>query len=122
MIVFKQEKILYHRNMYALPKKVNRTEAELDMRVARRVAQVHTQKNWALEVKMEGKKPSPHQRAALKQVENGTFLYKLPDKGQRNPFDIIHLGDADAIVCTIKKNKRDVSCVVNGYYEFGIRI
>jgi hypothetical protein len=108
--------------MYDLPKKNKRVEADLDTRVAERVQAIHPHKNWALEVKLEGNKPLPHQRAALKQVENGKFLYKIPDMGKRNPFDFVCLGDADAIVCTIAKNKRDVRCVVNGTYEFNTRI
>lgn len=108
--------------MYELPKKIKRIEADLDTKVAERVSAIHPHKNWALEVKLEGNKPSPHQVAALKQVENGKFLYKIPDMGKRNPFDFVRLGDADAIVCTIQKNKRDVTCVVNGNYEFKIRI
>ncbi len=105
-----------------LPKKVNRTEADLDMRVAMRLARVHPCKNWALEVKVQGGRMKQHQPVALKQVEDGVFIYKIPDMGRRNPFDFVHLGDADAIVCTIQKNKRDVVCVVNRVQTFTIRI
>jgi reverse gyrase len=111
--------------MLALPKKNKRIEADLDTKVAERVRVVHPHKNWALEVKIEGRersKSSIHQNKALKQVENGKFLYKIPDMGKRNPFDFVCLGDADAILCTIAKNKRDVCCIVNGHYEFNIRI
>lgn len=108
--------------MYALPKKNIRTEADLDTKVAKRLKAVHPHKNWALEVKLVGNKPLPHQKVALKQVENGTFLYKIPDQGKRNPFDFVCLGDADAIVCTIQKNKRDVVCSVNDAYTFNMRI
>lgn len=108
--------------MIPLPKKAKRTEADLDRKVAERVAKKHPHPNWALEVKMAGNKPSRHQEAALKQVEDGKFLYKIPDQGARNPFDFVKLGDADAIVCTIQKNKRDVVCVVNGLFDFNVRI
>ena len=108
--------------MYALPKKVKRTEADLDSKVAERLSSVYAHPNWALEVKLWNNKPVPHQVAALKQVEDGKFMYKIPDQGKRNPFDYIRLGDADAIVCTIQKNKRDVICVANRHHEFSFRI
>jgi hypothetical protein len=122
MTVSKRVKTSSPANIYELPKRVKRVEADLDSKVANRVRAVHPHKNWALEVKLFGKKPKPHQEAALKQVENGKFLYKIPDMGKRNPFDFICLGDADAIVCTIQQNKRDVCCIVNGHYEFNVRI
>lgn len=105
-----------------LPKKIKTVERDLDGKVAERVRQVHPHPNWALEVKYDRGTLKPHQKIALKQVENGKFLHKLKDSGARNPFDYIHLGDADAIVCTIKKNKRDVHCRVNDVYDFNIRI
>jgi hypothetical protein len=105
-----------------LPKKVNRTEADVDMKVAKRLVAVHPCKNWALEVKIEGEKATERQVRALRQVQNGTFLFKPPDTGRRQPFDYIRLGDADAIVCTVNKNLRDVVCVVNECYELKMRI
>lgn len=72
----------------------------------------HAHRNWALEVKLVGGKLKDHQKKALKQVEDGKFIYKIPDMGQRNPFDYIYLGDADAIVCYV--DGRDVKCSVNG--------
>lgn len=118
----KPAKTLSPASTYALPRKNKRIEADLDSRVAERLREKHPHRNWALEVKIEGNKPLPHQKVALKQVENGKFLYKIPDTGRRNPFDFICLGDADAIVCTIAKNRRDVHCVVNGIYDLKIRI
>lgn len=109
-------------NIYTLPKKTKRVEADLDGKVAERVRATHPHPNWALEVKVAGNKVLPHQKIALKQVEDGKFLYKIPDTGKRNPFDYICLGDADAIVCTIQKNKKDVCCIVNGNYKFNVRI
>ena len=105
-----------------LPKKMKRTEAKLDQRVAERVAKVHPPPNFALEVKTHKGKVKDHQKKALKKVEDGKFLYKIPDMGQRNPFDYIYLGDADAIVCVIQENERDVQCIVNDIIEFNIRI
>lgn len=107
-----------------LPKKINRREAAVDAKVAERVSKVHPHPNWALEVKVAPNKLLKHQKVALKQVENGKFgPYKLPDMGNRNPFDYVKLGDADAIVCTVQENMRDVHCEVNGgAYTFNVRI
>lgn len=99
--------------MSILPKKYKRTEAKVDGKVAERLTKLHMHRNWALEVKIKGGRLLDHQKAALKQVENGKFKpYKLPDLGQRNPFDYVYLGDADAIVCWV--DGRDVRCEVNG--------
>jgi len=105
-----------------LPKKKERVEADLDMKVAKRVQAVHPHPNWALEVKLWKGKLEPHQKIALQQVEDGKFLYKIPDMGKRNPFDYVCLGDADAIVCVIQENKHDVHCTVNGHQKFNVRI
>lgn len=115
--------ILFLANTYSmeLPKKINRTEADVDHNVAKRVAAVRGG-NFALEVKIVGGRMKKHQPAALQQVEDGTFLYKIPDMGRRNPFDYVFLGDADAIVCTVQKNLRDVHCIINGHYKFNVRI
>jgi 1,4-alpha-glucan branching enzyme len=53
----------------------------------------------AVEVKMAKNKVKEHQQAALKQVKDGTFTYKLPDMGRRNPFDfVIFKGDVHAVI------------------------
>jgi len=98
--------------MYELPKKQNRAEAKVDTKVAEKLRQKHPHRNWGLEVKIKGGRLKKHQTAALKQVEDGTFLYKIPDQGARNPFDIVYLGDADAIVCVV--DGKNVTCDVNG--------
>jgi len=119
----KKAKTSCHRSTKVeLPKKKERVEADLDSKVAERVRAIHPHRNWGLEVKLWNGKLKPHQEVALKQVENGKFLYKIPDMGKRNPFDYVFLGDADAIVCVIQKNKRDVVCTVNDCYDFNIRI
>lgn len=107
--------------MYELPKKHKRTEASVDTKVAEKLRNKHPHKNFALEVKIKGGRLKKHQKAALKQVEDGTFLYKIPDQGARNPFDIVFLGDADAIVCTVDGKK--VHCQVNdGVMEYNFRL
>jgi hypothetical protein len=53
----------------------------------------------AVEVKVGKNKIKEHQQAALEQVKNGTFKYKLPDMGRRNPFDfVIFKGQVHAIL------------------------
>lgn len=102
---------------------MKRTEANLDAKVAKAVAKKHPQPNWALEVKTFKGRLKDHQKKALKKVEDGQFIHKLPDDGRRQPFDYVKLGDADALVCTIQENLRDVHCVVNGgVYDFNVRI
>lgn len=100
--------------MYALPKKIKRTEEKIDDPVAKWIF-----KNWprdfGLEVKVGKNKLLDHQKKALKKVENGKFLYKLPDSGRRNPFDYVGLKVADAIVCTA--NGKNVHCRVNETYD-----
>lgn len=81
-------------------------------------------KNWprnvALEVKVDNGSLLPHQKAALKQVLEGKFLYKIPDMGKRNPFDYVVLPDADAVYCVVVGKK--ATCTVNGNIEleFGV--
>lgn len=106
--------------MYKLPKKVKRTEASVDSKVAEKLVKLKIHPNWALEVKIKGNRLAPHQALALKQVEDGKFLYKIPDTGRRNPFDYVHLGDADAIVCTVDGKK--VACTINNIRKINFTI
>ena len=100
---------------------MNKKEADLTPKVMEKLVKKHTHRNWALEVKMKGNVLEPHQKKALKQVENGKFTYKLPDMGRINPFDAIHLGDADAIVCVI--DGKQCHCKVNGgVIEYDFRL
>lgn len=100
---------------------MNKKEAELTPKLMEKLRKKHPFPNWALEVKMVGNKLSEHQKRALRQVEDGKFMWKIPDQGMRNPFDAICLGDADAIVCFIEG--RTARCEVNGgvvTYEFRV--
>lgn len=97
-----------------LPRKNKRLEAQYDSVVADLLAKKHTHRNWAMEAKLVGSRLLPHQKVALKQVENGKFKpYKIRDAGTQNPFDFFHLGDADAIVCYIDPIKKTAKCNVN---------
>jgi hypothetical protein len=100
---------------------MNKKEADLTPKVIEKLIKKHTHRNWALEVKMKGNKLEPHQKKALKQVEDGKFSYKLPDMGRINPFDAFYLGDADAIVCVI--DGKQCHCEVNGgVIEYDFRL
>lgn len=104
-----------------LPKKIKRTEALLDGKVAAWLKKRHPHRNWLLEVKMKGGKHYQHQKVAAHQVVDGTFLWKPPDFGARNPGDYISLGDADAIYCVI--DGKNVHCDVNfGVMEYNFKI
>lgn len=96
-----------------LPKKRKNIERDVDSLVAEWLRDHYTgMKNWLLEVKIKGGRMKRHQSVAQKQVENGTFLWKPPDSGSKNKGDYICLGDADAIVCVVDRNR--VDCSVNG--------
>jgi len=103
-----------------LPKKINRREEKVDGLVAKRLVKLNINPNWLLEVKMKGNKLLSHQKVAQKQVQNGTFLWKPPDFGARNPGDYIRLGDADAIVCVV--DGKHVSCETNGIPSHTFRL
>lgn len=40
----------------------------------------------------------PHQVQALLQVKNGTLVFKIPDSGYQNPFDVFSLTREEAFV------------------------
>lgn len=80
-----------------LPKKQNRKEAKIDGPVIK-----WFEDNWprscAIEVKVKGGKLKPHQLLALVEVQRGSFSFKIPDMGRKNPFDGFVLKNADAFV------------------------
>jgi len=82
-----------------LPKKRKTKEADITPRVL-----AYFRDNYpysvALEIKIKGNKPLPHQKVALAQVNAGTFSYKLPDMGKRNPFDAVVLKNAQGLLVT----------------------
>jgi hypothetical protein len=78
--------------------------------------------NWprsaAVEVKVKGNKPLPHQEEALRQVRAGTFAWKIRDMGSRNPFDFFMLKGADAFVVTCDGRK----CRAEGTSTFDFQV
>lgn len=102
---------------------MKRREAEIQLRVAKKLQERHRHRCWLLEVKTVKGKQKPHQKVAQKQVENGTFLWKPPDQGNKNPADYIYLGDADYILCSETSTKNEIVCQVNGgVMEYKFRI
>lgn len=107
----------------SLPKANKQVERNLDAKVAQELIKRHTHRNWGLEVKTHGGKLKNHQKVNLKKVENGKFLHKFKDAGVQTPFDYVYLGDADAIVCVIQENGKNVHCSVNsGVMEYKFKI
>ena len=90
-------------NLPELPRQLNKKEAKIDGKVLK-----WFEKNYpysvAIEVKIKGGKLKPHQEIALKQVAEGSFSYKIPDMGRRNPFDGFVLKNARAFVVTCDGN------------------
>lgn len=86
-------------NLPDLPKKYKRNEAKVTPLVMDWFLKNYPD-DVAVEVKIKGNKPLPHQDAALNKVDKGEFAYKLPDMGQRNPFDFTVLKKAKAFVVT----------------------
>lgn len=89
-----------------LPRKNNRKEADLTPRII-----AWFERNYdhsvALEIKMQGGRVLPHQRASLIQVSSGVFSYKLPDMGKRLPFDAFILHGADAFIVWVNPKTRE---------------
>lgn len=78
----------------------------------------------ALEIKTTRGKLLPHQQVALTKVSKGTFCYKIPDKGVRNPFDAVVLHGADAFVvwCDPKTKRCAVTDPITEAFQFEIKI
>ena len=86
-----------------LPKQYKRKEAKIDSKVIKWFEDNYPY-SVALEIKIKNGKLKPHQEIALKQVQDNTFSYKIPDMGRRNPFDGFVLKNADAFVVTCDSN------------------
>jgi len=93
----------------SLPKKHKREEAKYDDPVAEWFEKNY-ENSVALEVKVKGGKVKPHQKAALGKVAEGSFRHKLPDQGQRNPFDYFVLKGADAFVVVVDPKTKECIC------------
>lgn len=91
-----------------LPRQLDKKEADVTPRVL-----AWMEKNWpnsaGIEVKIEKGKLKDHQARALKKVDSGTFIHKLKDTGDRQPFDAILLKDADAVVVRVYEKKNCIA-------------
>lgn len=105
--------------MYPLPKKVKRTEADVDGKVLNWLLKNYP-RSFGYEVKVGKNKLLPHQKQVLKKIANGKFGYKIPDMGRRNPIDGFGLINGDALVCTV--TGKNVSCIVNDTHEITFTI
>ena len=77
-------------NLPDLPKKYNRKEANITPDVMDWFFNYYPD-DVTVEVKVDKNKVLPHQKIALQQVEDGTFKWKIPDQGKKNPWDFIVL-------------------------------
>lgn len=88
--------------MEELPRVLNKREAKKTPEIMALLNET-----CALEVKQTKTSTLPanslaiHQYKALMEVHNGTFRYKIPDMGRRNPFDGFVLKAEKAIVVVI---------------------
>ena len=80
-----------------LPRKLNKREAKITPDVIRWFKENY-KTSVALEIKVGKNKLLPHQEIALEQVQKGSFSWKIPDMGTRNPFDSFILKNANAFV------------------------
>jgi len=83
--------------MEPLPKKLKKKEADLTPRIMQWFVDNYPH-DVAVEVKSGLNQLKTHQKAALEQVREGVFKYKIPDMGRRNPFDFIVLKKAVPVV------------------------
>lgn len=104
-----------------LPKKLNKKEAKITPAVLKWFED-HYPYSCALEIKVGKNKVLDHQLIALKQVADGTFSYKIPDTGRRNPFDAVVLQNAKAFIITCDATSKDCMAVdVNGdWFKFNV--
>jgi hypothetical protein len=86
-----------------LPRQLKKREAEITPRVIAWFQANYTH-SVALEVKVKGQKLKEHQALALHTVASGSFAYKIPDTGRRNPFDAFVLKDAHPFAVECEKD------------------
>ena len=84
----------------------------------------HYKHSCALEIKTTKGRLKPHQKVALEKVSKGTYSYKIPDKGVRNPFDAVVLQGADAfvVVCDVKAKFCTVKDPATNAVQFNFKV
>lgn len=99
-----------------LPRILKKREAEITPRIVAWLERNYPN-TCAFEIKIKGNKEKPHQTIALRQVDAGTFAWKIPDMGRRNPFDGFLLKKADALTITYDPTTREcVATSPSGIY------
>jgi len=102
-----------------LPRTLKKREADITPHVLAWFKKNYP-RSCAIEIKYGKNKLEDHQVTALAQVAKGSFTYKIPDMGRKNPFDGFLLKDADAVVVTCEKRTCDVE--VNKTHTFTIKV
>lgn len=74
--------------MDPLPRKLNKKEADITPRIMKWFTESYPY-DVCVELKIGDKKPRDHQQSALNAIAKGSFTYKIPDMGRRNPFDFM---------------------------------
>lgn len=104
----------------ALPKQYKRKEAKVDSLVLDWFRENYPY-SVAIEVKVGKNKALKHQEAALSQVQDGAFSFKIPDMGRLNPFDGFVLKGAHAYIVTCYGMTCD-ACRIDGNKKFSIKL
>ena len=107
-------------NLPELPKKRNHKEADITPVVLKWFEENYPF-SCAIEVKIKGGKAKDHQQAALKKVDKGTFSYKMPDMGRKNPFDAFVLQNAKAFVVTCDGNNCEAVEPNGSWFRFKVK-
>lgn len=87
-----------------LPKKLKKREANWTTTVFRKWCEEKYRKPAVFEIKyakgnsLPFSDVEPHQIANLLAVRHGTFVYKIADMGQRNPFDMFCMTEMPAFI------------------------
>ena len=103
-----------------LPKQYEREESKFDTPVIEWFAKNYPY-STAIECKTKKGKIEPHQKLALGEVQDGSFGFKIPDMGKRNPFDGFTLKGAHAFV-VVCEGKSCHASRIDDHYEFDFKI
>jgi len=76
----------------------------------------------SVEVKIKGNKTLPHQEVALDQVRDGTFKWKIPDQGKKNPWDFLILKTRMVKPFVVTCNGRSCQAIGRSGEEFNFKV
>lgn len=91
--------------MEELPRKLKKREANKTPAIMQWLLD-HYPHDVCVEIKYGNNKVKTHQYAALQQVVDGEFKYKIPDTGFRNPFDgiVLKTGNVHSVIVVVEGN------------------